>query len=322
MLFDLRPKDNLKELYDRREEYAELSRLVEAGSWVVVLGKRMTGKTSLIKTYSSGNKGVYVNLLGTKGIQAFTSKLMGESGFTLRELELNLKLFGVKWTRVAENIFSRLKNKLIVLDEVQEVCSPHFLKLLKSVWDSQRGISFVFSGSLVGLVKALVEPGSTSPLYGRSPAKLVLKPFSRDTSQDFLEAGFQENGFTITQNELQEVVDLLDGYVGWLTYYGHSRCVRRMDHKSALEHTLKEGTKIALSELKQFLKGRQRQLYVRSLRVMSVGARWSDVKRATGANSKVVTQIISTLKNAMIVDEHQGLYTIDDPIFRRAATML
>ncbi|MEM3082671.1 MAG: hypothetical protein QXM50_03890, partial [Candidatus Caldarchaeum sp.] len=60
MLFDLRPKERLKDLFGREEEYSKLVRLVENGSWVAVLGKRMTGKTSLVKTLARERGGVYV----------------------------------------------------------------------------------------------------------------------------------------------------------------------------------------------------------------------------------------------------------------------
>ncbi len=63
MLFDLRPKEALRDLFGREEEYEELARLVRSRSWACVLGKRMTGKTSLVKTFAKENSGLYVNLL-------------------------------------------------------------------------------------------------------------------------------------------------------------------------------------------------------------------------------------------------------------------
>jgi hypothetical protein len=48
-LFDLAPKESEEALFGRDREVAELTRLVEARRWVVVLGPRMVGKTSLVK---------------------------------------------------------------------------------------------------------------------------------------------------------------------------------------------------------------------------------------------------------------------------------
>lgn len=132
MLFDLRPKETLKDLYGRRTEYSELSRLVDSGSWVVILGKRMTGKTSLIKTFAKENDGVYVNLLDAKGIEDLARKLFVESGYGLEEAGINLEPFHIKWAKVAEDALSRVKDKVVVLDEIQQVSSPYLLRLLKS----------------------------------------------------------------------------------------------------------------------------------------------------------------------------------------------
>ncbi|MEM3648898.1 MAG: hypothetical protein QW506_07025, partial [Thermoproteota archaeon] len=62
-------------MFGRDEEYRELKRLVDSGLWVAVIGKRMTGKTSLLKTFSNENKGVYVNLLGARSIEDLVRKL-------------------------------------------------------------------------------------------------------------------------------------------------------------------------------------------------------------------------------------------------------
>lgn len=50
MLFDLRPKESRKDLFGRERELLELERLTES-EWVAVVGARMTGKTSLVKTF-------------------------------------------------------------------------------------------------------------------------------------------------------------------------------------------------------------------------------------------------------------------------------
>ncbi|MGB9622582.1 MAG: AAA family ATPase, partial [Candidatus Bathyarchaeia archaeon] len=139
MLFDLRPKERRGELFGREEEYQELKRLIDSGLWVAVVGKRMTGKTSLLKTFSNENNGLYVNLLGVRSIEDLVRKLATESGFKLGEIGLDLKFIQVKWTRVLEDVFSRIKDRVIALDEVQEVSSHYFLKVLKSVWDEYRG---------------------------------------------------------------------------------------------------------------------------------------------------------------------------------------
>ncbi len=323
MLFSLRPKESLKELYNRNEEYKELSRLTNSGLWVAVLGKRMTGKTSLIKTFAKENNGIYINLLGAKGIEDLAKSLLTESGPKLEEVTVNLKFLQIKWSMVLEEAFQNVKDKIIVLDEVQEISSPQLLKILKSVWDKYSGIRVIFSGSYVGVLRRLLEPTPTSPLYGRKPATITLKPFSREMSKNFLISGFQEYPQTrIGEDEVEEVVEMLNGYVGWLTYYGNFRCERKLSHKEALEETLKEGSKIMLSELNNFLKNRKRELYIKVLRTVRTGARWSEIKRELNINSKVLNDILKNLTSAMIVEEDEGYYWIEDPITKEAIKKL
>jgi AAA+ ATPase superfamily predicted ATPase len=322
LLFDLRPKERLDELYDRREEYAELRRSLEGGAWVAVLGKRMTGKTSLVKTYAREEGGVYVNLLGTRTIRGFIERLARQGGLGVGEIRLDLKVVEVRWVRLAEDAFSRLRGKVIVLDEVQDISSPQFLKLLKSVWDTYKDIRIIFSGSYVGVMRRLINPEPSSPLYGRSPVTITLKTFTRDQALDFLRKGFEEHGVTVREREIGEAVDHLNGFVGWLTYYGHFRCVRRADHGRALRQTVEEGRKVIISELKHFLANRKRELYVKALRAAASGARWTDIKRVMGSNSKTVREVLSTLTSMMIVDHGDGTYWISDPITRDAVRSL
>ncbi len=54
MLFDLRPKERLNDLFGRRAEYGELSRLVRSGQWVAVLGRRRDLYTAALRMLRHG----------------------------------------------------------------------------------------------------------------------------------------------------------------------------------------------------------------------------------------------------------------------------
>jgi len=174
-----------------KDEYKTMKEQLNSGSWVVVLGKRMTGKTSLIKTYSNENHGIYVIFLVEKSISALSSKLAAHAGIRLQEFAVSAGMASFKWTRLTEELFSRIDSNIVVLDEVQGISSPNFLNLLKNVWDSYRKIRFIFSGSYIGLMRNLLYPDAASPLYGRSPYKLVLSPFTSDESYSFSSSWIQ-----------------------------------------------------------------------------------------------------------------------------------
>ena len=325
MLFDLKPKERLGDLYDRRDEYKELSRLVDSGSWVSVLGKRMTGKTSLIKTFAIEKHGIYVNLLDSRGIEGFATKLLAQAGFSLSEIGMDLKFVQTKWSKVAEYAFSKLRKRIIVLDEVQTVASsPYFLKVLKSSWDTYHDLRIVFSGSYIGLVRRLLDPDEASPMYGRAPEQIRLELFSKQMAKSFLSAGFKEHReIRESEEQIEETVDRLNGYVGWLTYYGNFRCIRRLSHKKALAQTIREGSKIISSELNNFLAKRQRILYVKTMRMSINGTRWSELMNELRVNSKVLYDILNTLKSVDLIEEKtEGHYSLDDPIMREAVKLL
>jgi len=334
MLFDLRPKDKVKDLFGREKELEELRKFVET-EWVAVLGARMTGKTSLVKTFAQASRGkivLYVNLLGVRGIKDFASRLfeaLGGSRIVSREISLKLPFLEIaKSSRAVEGIFSQLKglreDLVIILDEVQELyrVSGHFLKLLKMIHDTHPRVRFIFTGSMFGLMRTLLQPSASSPMYGRKPAKIELKPFTEELSMEFLRKGFEELGVGIKEDELAEAISAFNGYVGWLTYYGNFRCIRKVSREMALEEVANEGMKVMKGELDSFLEGRDRKAYAIVLRSTALGARWSEIKRALEKefgefNSKRLSDILNVLKASMLVEERGNVYIVPDPIVRR-----
>jgi len=324
LFFDIKPKERLGDLFDRREEYSALSRLVDKGQWVVVLGKRMTGKTSLVKTFAKERGGVYVNVLGVKNIGGLAQALIPSAKLKLKDVDLGLErglpTFRVRLTKTLDSIFS--ESNLLVFDEIQELTSPTFLKLLKYLFDTYSKLRIVFTGSLMGLLKRMLEPAATSPLYGRQPARIELKPFDRETSKAFLERGFKEFRLKPVESEVEETVNRLDGYVGWLTYYGNFRCTRMMEHSRALNAAIEEGVKVILEEINHFLQNKQRKPYVKVLRSARHGARWSELQSGLGVNDKILADILQRLTNVGYLDKVNGLYTINDPVTREAVLRL
>lgn len=303
--------------------------------WVAVIGARMTGKTSLVRTFVGETRdkiALYVNLLGARGIQDFASRLseaLGGSRTISREISLKLPFLEVtKYSAAVEGIFSQLrglkKDLVVVLDEAQELyrVSGRFLKLLKLIHDTHPRVRFIFTGSMFGLMRTLLRPGVSSPMYGRKPARIDLKPFDERLSAEFLRKGFKEFEMSVGADELKEVVGALNGYVGWLTYYGNFRCVRKTSRERALEEVLSEGKKLIGTELRSFLQGRDKKAYLTTLRAAALGARWNEIKRVLEKrfgrfNSKRVSDIVKVLEASMLVEKRGDLYIVPDPIMRR-----
>jgi AAA+ ATPase superfamily predicted ATPase len=347
-LFDLHPKESLAELFGRENEISELVRLIEKKSWVAVLGPRMIGKTSLIKTTSKEIKSfktIYINLWGIKTIHGLlnclvqglnSSKvLLDKIADVVRSIEgvslgpggLSVKI-SRRPTKTLEEIFAAIGRHggqcLIELDEVQELApvSGSLLKLLANIFNTYNNLVFVFSGSMFGVMKTLLEPHANSPLYGRSPAKLFLNPFEKDLAIDFIEKGFKEQKVEAKRGEIIDDIEKLGGFPGWLALYGNYAAIRKLPHKEALKETIAEGFKIVRNELDHFLEGRDRKAYLAALKASAFSARWNEIKKAIELSKGIIVNdgsvysVLGSLKVAMLLEEEEGTYRIKDPMLR------
>jgi AAA+ ATPase superfamily predicted ATPase len=349
-LFNLNPKESPRELFGREKEIDELIRLIKARRWVAVLGPRMVGKTSLIKVANAKlentrMKTVYVNLWGAKGTHGLLSALargLNQEKSILQKIKgvadrteglsfgpgglsisISKRPMTTMWDLLTA-IGKQAGDCVIELDEVQElsVISGHLLKLLANIFNTHPNIVFVFTGSMFGLMRTILEPDSTSPLYGRSPAKLYLQPFDGKRAKEFLKKGFQECSQTVQEELTDEVVEKLDGIPGWLTLYGNNATVRKLTHQKALDDTVSEGIKIVKDELEHFLEGRDRTSYLAALKAAATSARWTEIReamairRGSSVNDASVHNVLEKLKAAMLIDEEESVYRVNDPMLR------
>jgi AAA+ ATPase superfamily predicted ATPase len=196
-LFDLAPKDSPAALFGRDREARELARLVDARRWVAVLGPRMVGKTSLVRSLRTPAKrpAAYVNLWGVRTVQGLLEALVrgvnesqslrarvrrfvrrvegvsvGPGGISVATSPRPVRTLGA----LLDAIGAETRECVIELDEVQELApiSGRLLKLLGNLFGTHPNVVFVFTGSFFGLNRTLLEPSSSSPLYGRPPAPL------------------------------------------------------------------------------------------------------------------------------------------------------
>jgi AAA+ ATPase superfamily predicted ATPase len=347
-LFDLAPKESSSALHGRQGELDELTRLIEARRWVVVLGPRMVGKTSLVKAARNRlhRPGAYVNLWGVRTVQGLIEGLIagmnesaslrarlvraarrvdgisaGPNGLSLTAAHHPLK---TAWA-LLDLLGTEAGDCLVVLDEVQELSSNSgaLLKLLGNIFNTRPNVVFVFTGSLVGISKTLLDPAADSPLYGRSPASMTLGSFDRATSEDFLVRGSRAAGIQLEPSQLSSALDgPLNGTPGWLTLYGNHLTVGKLSPDRALAKTIEEGKKVAESEIEHFLYGRDPALYWPALKAMALGAPWGVVReyvsRSIGSevNDAVIHRIVHALEASYLTKREEGTYRIEDPMVR------
>jgi AAA+ ATPase superfamily predicted ATPase len=351
MLFDLSPKLSRESLFGRDSELSSLVKHLKNGRWVVLLGARMVGKTSLARAAESelklaGIDALYVNLWGINTLSALLEKILyqlnADTAISARLSALlsaingiNIGPAGVTFDRsvkpvpVFQQVFTVLgkqkKPLVIFLDEVQELSSvtPHLTRLLANIFATYPKIVFAFTGSYSGLVKALLKPGPTSPLYGRSPAPIHIYSFNQKIAKSFLQAGFQEHGITLGNTELEEILNRFNGTPGWLTLYGNSFVISGYPHEKALEKTEKEAFKIVQSTLDHYLAGKNRNLHLTVFRALTVPASWSEIHHTVIAvtgqqlNDASLKNVLDSMKAAFLIEERNFRYHISDPVMRR-----
>jgi AAA+ ATPase superfamily predicted ATPase len=308
----------------------------------------MVGKTSLLKaaapTLMRHNiKVVYVNLWGARGTDDFLKALaralneeksiinkiknitiegatIGSNGISIT---LSKKPMGTAWD-LLDALGRQKEHYVIELDEVQELAaiSGRLLRILANLFNTHSNLTFIFTGSIFGLMKTLLEPNSASPLYGRSPAIIEVHPFNEEQSKKFLEKGFIQCGVEVSSSKIANAVERLDGIPGWLTLYGNKVCVQHLQHERALEGTVLEASRIVADELEHFLQKRDRSAYLSALKQAVVPSSWTEIKKAicydkaTIVNDVIVDRIIKNLQAGMLLQESKGRYWVGDPMLR------
>lgn len=310
MLFDVKPKASLEDLYDREKEIRMLEDAIKRHEpIIVVLGVRRVGKTSLVRAYlnSSGVPYIWIDLRSALidemyvDVQEITRQF--ESGLNnllpkhkkLREglkkiSGISILGLSVRFSKVIrqstivsilETIDRTLKNRvIIVLDEAQYLRflrQINFLNIMAYAYDNLRNVSFILTGSEVGLLEdylALDNP--ESPLYGRLVRTIVVSRFTKEQAVDYLMKGFKESGMTPNTEHIEAIVDNLDGIVGWLTLYGYM-AVNEKNPQLPYQIFAEKAFKLIKSELDKIV--RRSRYYKLILKAIALGnTTWSEIK--------------------------------------------
>lgn len=362
MLFDPRPKDSRKNLYGRDEELNRLLySFVSGPPLILILGMRRLGKTSLLKVALNEYGGPYIYIdLRTLAEEGFSkvafyrilSEELSRVGSSRRKLlnllakvrgvevagvkvELDWRSRGVSLSSLFRAIDSSMKNEkknfIVAFDEAQLLKTVRggkgridFRSFFAYAYDNLKHVKLVLTGSEVGLLMDFIGAyDSASPLYGRYRDEIVLKKFDRNVSIDFLRRGFDEYGMKPDMAVLEKVVELLDGVVGWLTYYGYEAVSKRRTDGELLEKVVEEAVMITRNELDKIF--HRSALYKDILKAVAGGStKWAEIKRTVEAWRRVpvsnaqLTRLIESLVKMNVLEKKEGGYFFADPLTAKA----
>lgn len=317
LLFDPRPKENIKELFNREEEIKLLTKAV-ATPVTLLLGVRRVGKTSLLKSFLNSLEAPYVYLdlriledggfsraqlyrllsdsisnctfKWRKMLECFRGvKGVGISGFSV---EFNWREQSLTLTAILNRLNDYALNKtdkgfiIISFDEAQLLRflaggkgRIDFRRIMAYAYDNLRGLRFILTGSEVGLLLNFLRLDEvSSPLYGRYVNIVKVERFTREQSIEFLKRGFKEANMNVSDDVLNAIVDKVDGIPGWLTYFGYMCLESKNATNEAIKTVSEKALKLVEKELKELFK--RSNLYKHILKAISLEANsWSNIKK-------------------------------------------
>lgn len=210
---------------------------------------------------------------------------------------------------------------IIVFDEFQRlrgVLKREIENAISYCFDYLDNITFILSGSEMGLLYETLEKPE-SPLYGRAYIPIPTRKLNRNESIDFLHKGFNQLNISISESEIEEAVDNLNGIIGWLTYFGYSK----WKNGKTLSEIKREAVNLARKELENLIKYRMSRRYPIVLRLLAKGIRsWSKLKKEIEkiekreVSDRVLHDILNQLKKHSIINEE---LKFTDPIVKEAA---
>ncbi|ARM74748.1 AAA family ATPase [Acidianus manzaensis] len=330
VIFSKKPRYSLEEIFDREEEINQLSFLLKRGEWVIILGPRMSGKTSIALAVSNyvGKKVIYVDLTKVKGLKDFTDRLYFSIPKSISDkVKETLETIGVKIgpaslsfklknSIVLESILKSVCDSTLILDEAQYLNQGinNLIPIFHNLLNSCSSLSIIFTGSAIGLIKTILEQKGEEPLAGRRPTEIVLKTWKESVAKEYIKRGLQNCNVNFKDEEIDEVISEVGTLVGWLNIYGVNRCVK--NHEDALKETIEEGINIAVKELDTVVE-RQRWR-VKALKMLCEGATWTELKEKTKVSTQTLSNFLDRLNRVYLLSKIERTYYISDPIYRKA----
>ena len=177
---------------DRKREMSTLEKEYNReNSFVVLYGRRRTGKTTLIKEFikdknafyffaDKQNENLQINRFKNQLAEYFKDEF-------LKKIEIN------DWDTIFDYFINKIGNEkfVLVIDEFQYLClmNKGFSSIFQRIYDEKivsKNIMVILCGSLISMMYSEVL-SYDSPLYGRRTAQIKLQPISFEYYKEFFD---------------------------------------------------------------------------------------------------------------------------------------
>lgn len=208
---------------------------------------------------------------------------------------------------------------VIILDEFQDIgirWGEDIIKKLRSVVETQKHCSFIFSGSSITFMADLVD-NPKSPFY-RQMYKIYVKTLPEEITENFVKKRLKLCGYKVSEDAVKRFVKLTRCFPDYIqrlgqraAYYSKNINVKEID--SAYEDMLFELD----SEFRELInKLNQRSpVYGEILIAMSNASKLSEIGDFIGGEMQKYMQRIYYLQRVGLIERvNKGMYQITDPI--------
>ena len=258
--------------YDREKEIQELQRLDdmanEAAQFTVLMGRRRTGKTTLMTHALNGRQYLYF-FIGKKAeqIQCVDFQQQTESILGLH-IHGQLTSFAALLEEIL--IFGKQGKVTVIVDEFQRLAEigDGIISEIQKVWDKHHAethVHLIACGSIYNMMKKIFEDRK-EPLFGRKTARIDLKPFSISVLKQI----FHDYNPDYTSEDLLMLYAVTGGVAKYVAQLMDEGCktwedmIRAICRPSSI--FLDEGTELLVGEF-----GRKFQIYYSILQLIASG---------------------------------------------------
>lgn len=216
--------------------------------------------------------------------------------------------------RVAEEL--GIENVVVAIDEFQylRLASQNFpglFNLLRSKWQFHSKVSYVISGSSVGLLEKMFS-SKVEPFF-QFFFPIYVKNFDEDVSLAFLKKGFEDEGKLFEEEALRLATKELDGIPAWLNYFG-LKCLECEKVTLHCARKVLEGMYFNDPIIRSIVMGEYNKLGKNAREVLRFLAKKGDLRGIGLSKSSLSEGIKSLLDYGYIVRKERGVYSIVDPI--------
>jgi len=312
--------------HDRERELALLEELdAIKPSFLVILGRRRVGKTSLIRRFIRDRRSLYLYVDDRKGPELLLSEFTAQ---VRSQLGLPDYVSFDSFDSLLRFLMTEVGDTVVAIDEFQrfEAIDPSIVTTLQDLWDregKERGPFLIASGSSMGMMHRIFLD-SGAPLFKRADNVVTLRPFGLASVFDVLDG--------IGVKKVDAKVDLFCLFGGMVYYYNQMDRYKAKSLRTALDRLVLDDLAPLRNEVRDILVegfGRQHATNFEILAAIAEGRyTMSEIGEVVSVKASSLSPYLNDLKDVLHLVDHsvpvledprrskKGRYTLRDSFFR------